>query len=828
MGEQSVIFRDNQELQANDLNNMQGWIGQSLDHVVLDTIEPSMSYSGFTISKVAPTQINVAPGRLYSAGQVYARNEVVTLDFYNALPVTQKKQIAVVCWGSSITQDIQPRDFIIDADTGQSQPQSVAMTNTRYCNVDFVPGVEGPSPQFPTIDATDLLIGYVLCDPTGVVSFQQSTDNIVDNIRDLAQRMLAVETFEATVAGQVAILTTALAALANQLKNYVLLTDYQKLVTLVNQIWDLIHQPSAYIWYGTDNFLDASLSLTSGNVDGAYNAVVDEGLRFPGSNSDATVTSTLQLLNPTDPSAQVAADGFTLPTPSGSRVRLDCTFPSFPWIEERILQYIFHTFTLRHLRPARIRHRCGIPWLPCPMSQVWWYQAQLDPTYRILSFLTETWEVVQWADIAQHPEGSIDWPQHNFERWKYFWRDRVTIPYWAKVFDNFDHSGNHICQTFLNAQDGWLSSVTVYMLNQLAQPMDLLISGVQSDGTPDHLQQTIRRISLDGPGVQACFDAPIQVGDIEQVVSIPRPGILGVLGFRTIQRVSIPVYVYPLRITFPPVFLAAGERYGLHYLTTADHRFCISDQWDLFAVHQGHYWTSITGGLLQMWASTTNPKSLRFKLHYCTWGQWQGNNSGVGGSVRAEIQLQSLQLAGGISGIDVLADAIEPAATDLSYQIQVNGAWQKFDYDPNTPDLSTNPALLPFKIVFTGTTDLMPGVSLTQSQVQVHGVRSNSFHHISKAIILGSSATHVKVTAKLLSFVSAHHTCVCSIHFSTTHATADVVADVTLDDGTLERTWTFNQSISSGGSGFYVEMDGTSDGVGDRFIVAQEIRYAAP
>ena len=93
---------------------------------------------------------------------------------------TQKKQIAVVAWGSTVQQDIQPRDFIIDADTGQSQPQSVAMQQSRYCNIDIVPGVEGPSPTYPSIDSTDLLIGYVLCDPTGIVSFQQAVDNQLD------------------------------------------------------------------------------------------------------------------------------------------------------------------------------------------------------------------------------------------------------------------------------------------------------------------------------------------------------------------------------------------------------------------------------------------------------------------------------------------------------------------------------------------------------------------------------------------------------------------------------------------------------------------------
>jgi hypothetical protein len=818
MAENAVIYRDNQETQAADFNNLQDYLGDSLDHVVLDAIEPKMSYSGFVISKVAPTQINVSPGRFYSAGQVYARNEVVTIDLFNMLPVTQKKQIAVVCWGSTITQDIQPRDFIIDADTGQSQPQSVAMTTTRYCNVDVVPGVEGPSPQYPATDATDLVIGYVLVDPTGIVSVQQVTANAIDNLRDLTDRVSTIEVFDAQISGQVATLTTALAALADQLRNYVLITEYQKLVTLVKEIWDLIHQPAAYIYYGTDNFLDTSLSYTTGNVDGAYNAQINEGLRFPGTN--AAATTTLQLLNPSDPTATISLDGFMLPTPSGARVRVDCSFNAIPWIEERILQYVFINFTIRHLRPARYRHRCGFPWLPCPASQVWWYQAQLDPTTRILSFVGETWEIAQWRDIAQHPENTPDWPQHQFDRLRFFWRDRVDVYYWAKLFDNFDHSGQHICQTFLNGQDGWLSGVTVFMMSPLAQPLAVLIAGTQSDGTPDHLKQTIRRITLDGPGVQACFDNPVLIGDIETI----RTFQVGIFT-KTFIKTGPPIYVYPCRINFPPVFLESGKRYGLHFLTTYDHRFCISDQWDLFAVHQGAYWVSGSTGLY-LWPSTTNPKSLRFMLHYATWGQWQGNTQAAGGAVRAEVQMQPLQLAGGIGGIDILADAVEPPATDLSYQVQIGGNWQKFDADPNMPAFSGGPAILPFKIVFTGTTDLMPGVSLQQSQVTVHGVRSTVFHHISTFIPVASAITHIKVICKLYSFVTAHHTCTASLHYSTTHKPADVIVDMTLDDGSIERTWTFN--TASIADGFYVEIDGTTDGVGDYYLVGQRIAYASP
>jgi hypothetical protein len=826
MPENEVIFRDNQEVQAADFNNMQDWLGQSLDDVVLDAIEPGQAYTGFGLSKTAPTQVSVAPGRVYSAGAVYVRTDTVTLDTFNVLPVTQKKQIAVVAWGTTITQDTQPRDFIIDADTGEAQPQSVDMTTTRYANVDLVPGVESASPQYPVIDVSDVLIGYVLCDPTGIVSLQQSTVNQLDNISDLSNKITSLNNWASTVNGQIATLTSALAALAAQLKNYTLLTDFQKLVTLVNQIWDLIHQPPAFVWYGTDYFLDTSQSYTTGNVDGAYNARIEEGLQFPGGTG--TTTATLSLLNPQDPGAQMAADGFTLPTPSGARVRMDCSFPDYPWIEERLLQYIYTAFTLRYLHPSRHRFRCGGLWPVCPPAQVWWYQAQLDPTTRILSFLSETWEVTEWAEIAAHQEDDVDWPRHQFGRWQYYWRDYVDLPYWAKVFDNFDHSGQHVAQTFLNAQDGWLCGVTTFMNAATAAPLDVLIAGCDDQGQPDHINQTIRRVVLQASDVTNCFSTPFFVGDIwqgnfygatyAQYVAGQGP-LLAYLG------IVIPVYIFPLRINFQPVFLQAGKRYSISFVSTGDHRFCISDRWECMAIHQGNYWVNGSGGLY-LWPSLTSPKTLRFLLYYATWGQWQNNPSASGGGVRMELQLQPLQKAGGIAGIDVLADTIIPAVCDLSYQIQLNGVWQPFSEDPNTPQLASLPPLLPFKAVFTGTTDLMPGISFTQSQVTLTGGMSNNFHHISQPISIAGACTHVKVVAKLMAFDTTHHSCVCSIHFGTTHAQPDIVGDAVQSDGSIDRTWTFNQSIAALGS-FYVEFDGTTDGaIPGRFTVASRVAYA--
>ena len=68
--ESKVLFRNNQELQSADLNNLQDFTQSSIDHVVLDTIEDGKAYSGFDVSKTGAAEVTVNPGRLYSSGAV--------------------------------------------------------------------------------------------------------------------------------------------------------------------------------------------------------------------------------------------------------------------------------------------------------------------------------------------------------------------------------------------------------------------------------------------------------------------------------------------------------------------------------------------------------------------------------------------------------------------------------------------------------------------------------------------------------------------------------------------------------------------------------------
>lgn len=853
MTEKIVLFEDNMETQAQDFNNLQTWTGQSIDDLVVDAIDAGNAYTGLGISKAAATQVTIAPGRLYWGGAIYIMEDPVTIDFQTVaggMPVTQQRQIAIVAWGSTITTDVQPRNFVVDADTGQAQPESVAMTQIRTCNVGPIPGVEAPSPNYPSVPATNLLIGYVLLNPSGVVSVQQSAVTQLTNLTTLGNAVGGLLGWQGVINGQISTLQTSLAALAASLANYVTLDMFSKLSDLVNTIWQIVNRPASYVLDSVDNFFDLSQSAVGTNVDGAYAANVVEGIRF---NAGGSWTGQLALLNNTEPAIQ-AWDTFILPKPSGMRTRMDCSFQQLDWVAERILAHPFWVYSPRKLAWARERFRCGVPFLPSPSPAVFTWTGTLDPVFCNLRFdgVRDTWPGVPCNQLVKYPDDDWDFPRYQQNRNFYYWEDAVDVFYWSKVHATLSYSHNHYGQSFLNSQDGWLGGITVFsMVPSYFQPLTLLIYRCDDQGVPDH-QQCVAQLDLDGAGVQACYQSPVRLGDIVPQVQIATNSFAGpfvgyatsigqaqgyiALGYSVVPTTlsnaeeafaiyypRFPVFAYPVRLTFTPVYLEAGKRYSFHLASTSDHQFAVSVDPACYSVHHGDFWEYDGNAWFRVVAG--GPRTLRFMLHYLVWGQY-GQNTPTG-QLRYPVELQPLSLSGGIQSVDILAEHIIPSATDLSYALYLNNQWQPFNPSPDNPTpLGSSVQLARMQVIFTGTTDLMPGVSLANSQVKLTGTTQNSFYHISTNVARGSpTGTGIQVITSSTGFVAAHHTLTCAIHTTAKVTPTTISPPVVLSDGvTTQHVWAFTTGATSI-SNYQVELTGTTDGTGDNYVVNQRAAY---
>ncbi|MCI5078708.1 hypothetical protein [Oricola sp.] len=758
--ESIVIYRDRQELQSADLNAAQEFARASLDHVVRDSIEGGKAYAGFSASKTSATEVTLSPGRLYAGGAVYARGEDIVVDLFNVLPLITKKRVAIVAYGQEVETDVQPRDFLIDAQTGTTEPQSVAMESLRRAEVSTVAGTEGPDPSYPATDANVTVIAYVLLDTTGVVSIEQWKPTQLPNLRDVANRTTALESWRGQISGQVDTLRTDLSALADRMQGFATKAEIAELTEELEVIRQEVYAPAAYVYYGTEHFLTEDGSNTA-HPD--YDAVVEEGIRFPHTGSQ---TAELALLNPNNVYVN-SASGFILPKYSHA-IRLDLTGYAS---EARLAQYTYETTSIRQLSRARTRLRYGSSRTVCTNSR-WWRQGSYDPVANVFRIGAETWEVA--ADDRRN--ALIN---HRWIRVTRFWVDTYDEPYWEHVTTSDTINGQQVAQTFLNSQDGWLSQVGLYFSRKAASGDVTVLVTETAYGMPD-LSRVISRTTLPV--------ADIQVGAISTEAGLPS--------------------LVETRVPITPTYLRAGRRHALVLVTTGDHYVAMTNTDN--GVVQGTFFVSTDGAFF----AGNLVDDMKLRLYFAKFER-----------PRVSVELTSFQLAGGILDLDVTFPGITPPACRSDIEVQVNGAWVALDVAPNGPDLTGLPALLPARLTLTGTTDLMPGFGTAGSQAVVTRPKT-AFIWVSDARALGSATTSIKVVTDLQFYLEADHDCTVSlltgVALDGTEA-ADVVEDVTLPDGTLRRTSVFNVTAVSD---YAVKIVGSTVSAASVFHVSEMIEYA--
>jgi len=307
--EKQVIFRDQQEFQAADPNNLQTFTADTIKHALNDAVSSALHYTGLGVTpQGSNTALDIAIGRIYNAGQIYTLDQATILDLFAELPLTTQKIVAVVAWGQTVDTDIQPRDFLIDLAAGTTQPQAVAMQRLNQAVINIVPGVESASPQPPTIQSGTLAVALVTLDPTGITNITMQTGNQLPNANDHEHRLKAQEIWKGQAEPRISSIATDLSALASKAES---MAKAQSLVDAESEIARLKEQlnlPTAFAASDADDFSDASKSDTA--HAGFAALIAGGGILFP--HTTETIAP-VDSFNPTDPAITRTAGGMILP-----------------------------------------------------------------------------------------------------------------------------------------------------------------------------------------------------------------------------------------------------------------------------------------------------------------------------------------------------------------------------------------------------------------------------------------------------------------------------------------------------------------------------------
>lgn len=753
--ESKVIFHDGMDNDPADYNTLQGFAQRSLDNVVADAITPAQRYAGFDVTKTGPTTIRVAPGRLYSAGHVFARQTEFIKDFVTSLPVAGKKIVAVVVWGQESDADTRPREFLINEETGASEPRVVAMERARIANVNTAAGAEAPDPTPPLVDVGYTVIAHVLLTTTGVDTVTMLPDNEVPNLGEVKGEVDTLEAWRARAEPLISTLSSDLSRLANGLKGNASLDVLARTLVRLAVVEEKSGIPSTAADSDADFYLDTDESeLTDPN----FLAKVEEGIRFA---ADAEAEAALAIFDPLNPRA-VIKNGVLFPAydreawlSSGARAG-----------EAQIAAYSYATHQMVQRMMSRQRTRYGEEFTVCS-NNLWWQTGEYDRWNFTFKKDGETFEVLeQYVDYIW--QNNI----HAMLRLRKVWTDTVTEPYWEQVTTSHAVNGAQIAETWLQGQDLWLDAVGLYFT---------------------------RLAAAGSVNVAVCEVSDYGLPDLKKVIAVT-----------TLDRAAMKLAPEETVVPLTPTYLQAGKRYAIVLTTAADH-WVATVAGESFT--QGTFFYVLDGA----YAQGDGTRDLKFRLHRAKFR-----------AARAVVELTGLQLAGGILAIDILADTIVPGSTTLSYEIQVGGIWYPLlAVDQYMLGQGGNiPPLLPFRVVFNGSVDMMPAVKLLDSRVKVSRPRT-TFRHITMARTLPAPSTQIRVIFRLEAFEAAYHTATCKLLTGAGYATEvspNSTTDVVDVDGSIERTAVFN--LAAAVSTYKIDLRGTTTTAQKTFHVAFRKDYA--
>lgn len=733
--ERRVIFRDSMDIDPDDFNNLQEFARQSLDHIVGDAISTDRKYAGFDTAATSQTAISTAPGRYYSGGMVYSRSSAFTANFATSLPATTKKHVLVVVYGQEIETDSRQREYLINEESGASEPQINPMERARQCAINVVAGSESPDPLDPLLDVGVTPVARIVLTTAGIASVTMLVENKLPSVAELDGRLEDLEVFQAQMGPKVASIDADIANLKQQSVGNVSQAQYGRVLQRVAVLESAAGVPAEAVDSAVDFFLDTS---ESNLAHGSSNCKVDEGIRFANFAEDS---DPLALFNPLDANAKISGGVLF---PAYTREKRLAVGPRQSEVQLNALT--FQTNALVQKTMSRIRTRYGPEFTVCTNAG-WWGAVTDQYIPKTFQRNGETFEVL-----------GVDWdgPAHGWVRVRRYWKDVYEEPYWAAV--TVDHSvpGAQIAETFLNPNDMWLDAIGL----------------------------TFTKLAATGTVTIAVCDTERGMPNLESVISIT-----------TVDRPALGLNSETV-IPIQPVFLQGGKRYAFVVITAADHWLATTSGVNF---PQGTFFTVIDGAYQQ----GDGTKDLCFTLYAARFAQ-----------ARSVIQLATLQLAGGIAAIDILAESIRPGSTDLTFEVQIAGIWY-----PLGPDQSTVlgaggaiPPTVPLRAVFTGTPSVMPCIKLTDSVCKITRPKTTLTHISDVQTLGGLGSDEIVVMTRYEYFDAAHHTATTKLRTGAgynTVVTASSHTDEVIDDDTIVRSWVFN--LGAPVTSFVVQNEATTD-----------------
>lgn len=276
-------------------------------------------------------------------------------------------------------------------------------------------------------------------------------------------------------------------------------------------------------------------------------------------------------------------------------------------------------------------------------------------------------------------------------------------PFWEYVTENVGVNGSIYGQSFLVAQPMQVTS------------LDLSFARVDTDGDVHVF------IVETTTGGMPRFDAVLAQGKLEHANLV--------VGWN--------------KAVLPITLLESGKRYAFVTVTTGAHALHVSAA----NKYTGGTQFLTTDGAFAQGSMETD---ICFRLNAARYR-----------SPRTVIPMQALNLADGMTQIDMLFAGWVPGGCALGWEIRPSGStvWTELDDgDPATNPLVGLPASVELRMVMMGTADLQPMIQLDEKAISRVARNRNTMRAVTKSFQFGFATTHVQTQYTLDAFDADRHT----------------------------------------------------------------------
>lgn len=748
-----VVVQEAQGVSEVDFERFGTFPQKGFEYLGTDLLLATICYAGMIVTQSDTVTVQIAPGRVYDAGKMYASENVEERTVAAYVPVTAGQSVIclVVAQGQEVSDDLENRYYErpIDAQNPDAGTQQTVeddyRTRNRKAILTIVPGVEASKPVAPAAPIGSVAVAEILVTTSGIQSVTMRTDTKAKTLEQLAATQTAIQKNLAIMMQNIEGLRADQAGIKAQLLGSASKSMIAALavdMALIKDRLDIADDGSPY-W--ADRFLDGS-ETDEAHVD--YDARVEEGIR---ANYDGINEFALSLYNPNDPNLMHAASGLICP----KYTAVEGIAVTEATGEMALGGLSVQNITVQHLTESRERIRYGSAFTICNNSQ-FWQSGQYDPISGI--FTASNGDTYKAAAVLQGYNDSVN---HQAVRLQQFWTDTVQVPYDSYLVDEQTISGVVKAESFLVHQERWTPRtwLGIKSWGDGAAVTAVLVE-CRDDGTPDPSRSL-------GAVTKNAAD------------------------FATWPNRTYFPFVKPRLLSPLKGSSSKARAYAVLYFTTGDVTVATADGASFLG---GNLSTSTDG----IYFDVDITKDLCMGVDFCSFD-----------ITNMPIRLNSWSLTGGIENIDILAPMLIPSSANVSFEINVNGSWKALNaQNSDAGFINGITALYEARVVFAGTEWGMPIIEMGDSRVRLTRQKA-AFTWLSADWALGETAAEITLRAVIGAWDPARHTLVPKVLSGASFATETAASTTTVkpvtgretarpdQEAAVEMEWVFDVSATN-------------------------------